>query len=128
MRSFLTKILLLVLLYKAQQGFAENSLEDVLWGKKPISRSIQFEELEKYVLKNDGENFSGILSLLPQPVGVGYNMIRDTRNLESKLLLESSLVEKVRLTSDSGHVTSVGSKFVEQPSQFFNIFLRHLIH
>ena len=122
MRSFLTKILLLVLLCKAQQGFAENSLEDVLWGKKPISRSIQFEELEKYVLKNDGENFSGILSLLPQPVGVGYNMIRDTRNLESKLLLESSLVEKVRLTSDSGHVTSVGSKFVEQPSQFFNIF------
>ena len=79
-------------------------LIEVLEGKKRLSSSINFKELPKLTTKENGQDFSGTLTLNQRPKGFGVTVLRDEKRLHSNSNFTLFPIDAINLSSIDGTI------------------------
>jgi len=80
------------------------SLIEVLEGKKRLSSGINFKELPKLTTKENGQDFSGTLTLNQRPKGFGVTVLRDEKGLHSDSNFTLFPIDAINLSSIDGTI------------------------
>ena len=92
-------------------------LADVLWSKVQLSNTFHYADISQAAidLPNNGKSFSGILKVDQPAVGIGYNVIIDSRkiyqdnhkNIEKDIGNRMSLVKNCEMKEKKSHIEDI---------------------
>ena len=97
-------------------------LADVLWNKAQLSNTFHYADISKAAidLPNNGKSFSGILKVDQPAVGIGYNVIIDSRKIYQDNHKNIPKFE-IEISSLDGKVYPKNTKIIETNHLFWNI-------
>jgi hypothetical protein len=97
-------------------------LADVLWSKAQLSNTFHYADISKAAidLPNNGKSFSGILKVDQPAVGIGYNVIIDSRKIYQDNHKNIPKFE-IEISSLDGKVYPKNTKIIETNHLFWNI-------
>ena len=97
-------------------------LADVLWNKTQLSNTFHYADISKAAidLPNNGKSFSGILKVDQPAVGIGYNVIIDSRKIYQDNHKNIPKFE-IEISSLDGKVYPKNTKIIETNHLFWNI-------
>ena len=97
-------------------------LADVLWSKAQLSNTFHYSDISKAAidLPNNGKSFSGILKVDQPAVGIGYNVIIDSRKIYQDNHKNIPKFE-IEISSLDGKVYPKNTKIIETNHLFWNI-------
>ena len=97
-------------------------LADVLWNKAQLSNRFHYADISKAAidLPNNGKSFSGILKVDQPAVGIGYNVIIDSRKIYQDNHKNIPKFE-IEISSIDGKVYPKNTKIIETNHLFWNI-------
>ena len=97
-------------------------LADVLWNKAQLSNTFHYADISKAAidLPNNGKSFSGILKVDQPAVGIGYNVIIDSRKIYQDNHKNIPKFE-IEISSIDGKVYPKNTKIIETNHLFWNI-------
>ena len=97
-------------------------LADVLWSKAQLSNTFHYADISKAAidLPNNGKSFSGILKVDQPAVGIGYNVIIDSRKIYQDNHKNIPKFE-IEISSIDGKVYPKNTKIIETNHLFWNI-------
>ena len=97
-------------------------LADVLWSKAQLSNTFHYSDISKAAidLPNNGESFSGILKVDQPAIGIGYNVIIDSRKIYQDNHKNIPKFE-IEISSLDGKVYPKNTKIIETNHLFWNI-------
>ena len=97
-------------------------LADVLWSKTQLSNTFHYADISKAAidLPNNGKSFSGILKVDQPAVGIGYNVIIDSRKIYQDNHKNIPKFE-IEISSLDGKVYPKNTKIIETNHLFWNI-------
>ena len=97
-------------------------LADVLWSKAQLSNTFHYSDISKAAidLPNNGKSFSGILKVDQPAIGIGYNVIIDSRKIYQDNHKNIPKFE-IEISSLDGKVYPKNTKIIETNHLFWNI-------
>ena len=97
-------------------------LADVLWSKAQLSNTFHYADISKAAidLPNNGKSFSGILKVDQPAVGIGYNVLIDSRKIYQDNHKNIPKFE-IEISSLDGKVYPKNTKIIETNHLFWNI-------
>ena len=97
-------------------------LADVLWSKVQLSNTFHYADISQAAidLPNNGKSFSGILKVDQPAVGIGYNVIIDSRKIYQDNHKNIPKFE-IEISSLDGKVYPKNTKIIETNHLFWNI-------
>jgi len=97
-------------------------LADVLWSKAQLSNTFHYADISKAAidLPNNGKSFSGILKVDQPAIGIGYNVIIDSRKIYQDNHKNIPKFE-IEISSLDGKVYPKNTKIIETNHLFWNI-------
>ena len=97
-------------------------LADVLWNKAQLSNTFHYADISKAAidLPNNGKSFSGILKVDQPAVGIGYNVLIDSRKIYQDNHKNIPKFE-IEISSLDGKVYPKNTKIIETNHLFWNI-------
>ena len=97
-------------------------LADVLWSKAQLSNTFHYSDISKVAidLPNNGKSFSGILKVDQPAIGIGYNVIIDSRKIYQDNHKNIPKFE-IEISSLDGKVYPKNTKIIETNHLFWNI-------
>ena len=97
-------------------------LADVLWSKAQLSNTFHYSDISKAAidLPNNGKSFSGILKVDQPAIGIGYNLIIDSRKIYQDNHKNIPKFE-IEISSLDGKVYPKNTKIIETNHLFWNI-------
>ena len=97
-------------------------LADVLWNKTQLSNTFHYADISKAAidLPNNGKSFSGILKVDQPAIGIGYNVIIDSRKIYQDNHKNIPKFE-IEISSLDGKVYPKNTKIIETNHLFWNI-------
>ena len=97
-------------------------LADVLWSKAQLSNTFHYSDISKAAidLPNNGKSFSGILKVDQPAIGIGYNVIIDSRKIYQDNHKNIPKFE-IEISSLDGKIYPKNTKIIETNHLFWNI-------
>ena len=97
-------------------------LADVLWSKAQLSNTFHYSDISKAAIDfpNNGKSFSGILKVDQPAIGIGYNVIIDSRKIYQDNHKNIPKFE-IEISSLDGKVYPKNTKIIETNHLFWNI-------
>ena len=97
-------------------------LADVLWSKVQLSNTFHYADISQAAidLPNNGKSFSGILKVDQPAVGIGYNVLIDSRKIYQDNHKNIPKFE-IEISSLDGKVYPKNTKIIETNHLFWNI-------